>query len=57
MQYTLHATSKNEKVGTTNVPWKKTFANVPQRKTCDNVIKMLQQRIRWELVWKNENEK
>jgi len=42
----LHAMSKNEKVGTTNVPQKKTFANVPQRKTCDDVIKMSQQWIK-----------
>jgi hypothetical protein len=38
--------SKNEKVGTTNVPQKNTFANVPQRKTCDDVTKMLQQQIK-----------
>jgi hypothetical protein len=42
----LHAMNKNEKVGTISVPHKKTFANVPQRKTCDDVAKMLQQRIK-----------
>jgi hypothetical protein len=38
--------NKNEKVGTINVPQKKTFANVPPRWTCDNVTNFLQEWIK-----------